>query len=237
MEEFSRTELLLGSAAMAKLASSHVAIFGIGGVGGYVAEALARCGIGTIDIIDKDIISASNINRQIIAMHSTVGKSKTDVMKERILDISPDTKVNAYKCFYLPENASEFDFNHYSYVIDAVDTVTAKLEIIMRAKAAKIPVISSMGAGNKLDPSAFMVDDIYNTSVCPLARVMRHELKKRGIVSLKVVYSKEQPVNIYAADIAGDTSKRNTPGSIAFVPSAAGLLIASEVVRDLCQNI
>ena len=174
MEEFSRTELLLGSAAMAKLASSHVAIFGIGGVGGYVAEALARCGIGTIDIIDKDIISASNINRQIIAMHSTVGKSKTDVMKERILDISPDTKVNAYKCFYLPENASEFDFNHYSYVIDAVDTVTAKLEIIMRAKAAKIPVISSMGAGNKLDPSAFMIDDIYNTSVCPLARVMRH---------------------------------------------------------------
>lgn len=237
MEEFSRTELLLGSAAMAKLASSHVAIFGIGGVGGYVAEALARCGIGTIDIIDKDIISASNINRQIIAMHSTVGKSKTDVMKERILDISPDTKVNAYKCFYLPENASEFDFNHYSYVIDAVDTVTAKLEIIMRAKAAKIPVISSMGAGNKLDPSAFMIDDIYNTSVCPLARVMRHELKKRGIDSLKVVYSKEQPVNIYAADIAGDISKRNTPGSIAFVPSAAGLLIASEVVRDLCQNI
>lgn len=232
MDEFSRTELLLGNNAMQKLAKSHVAIFGVGGVGGYIAEALARCGIGTIDLIDKDVISSSNINRQIIALHSTIGRSKVDVMKERILDISPDTKVNAYKCFYLPENASDFDFGNYSYVVDAVDTVTAKLEIIARAKALQIPVISCMGAGNKLNPSAFTVDDIYNTSVCPLARVMRHELKKRGIDNLKVVYSKETPIK---ASVNGE-DRRSTPGSIAFVPSSAGLLIASEVIMDLCKN-
>lgn len=232
MDEFSRTELLLGNNAMQKLAKSHVAIFGVGGVGGYVAEALARCGIGTIDLIDKDVISSSNINRQIIALHSTIGRSKVDVMKERILDISPDTKVNAYKCFYLPENASDFDFGDYSYVVDAVDTVTAKLEIIARAKALQVPVISCMGAGNKLNPSAFTVDDIYNTSVCPLARVMRHELKKRGINSLKVVYSKETPIKASV----NEEDRRSTPGSIAFVPSSAGLLIASEVIMDLCKN-
>ncbi|MDD6797543.1 MAG: tRNA threonylcarbamoyladenosine dehydratase [Clostridia bacterium] len=230
MDTFSRTELLLGEEAMKTLSNAHVAVFGVGGVGGYVTEALARCGVGTFDLIDKDVVSESNINRQIIALHSTVGRSKVSVMRERILDISPDTTVNAHECFYLPENASDFDFSKYSYVVDAVDTVTAKLEIIMRAKKAGVPVISSMGAGNKLNPAAFMIDDIYNTSVCPLARVMRRELRKRGIESLKVAYSKEEPIKVSADD---DEHRRSTPGSIAFVPSTVGLLIASEVVKDL----
>lgn len=232
-EEFSRTKMLLGSGSMERLRNAHVAVFGVGGVGGYVTEALARCGIGRFDLIDKDLVSISNINRQIIALHSTVGRSKVEVMKERILDIAPDTQVNACKCFYLPENASEFDFSKYSYIVDAVDTVTAKLDIITRAKRLGIPVISSMGAGNKLNPSAFMIDDIYNTSVCPLARVMRRELKKRGIDSLKVAYSKETPLKVAADN--NETHQRSTPGSIAFVPSSVGLLIASEVVMDLCR--
>lgn len=246
MEELSRTELLLGEKAVKRLMESRVAIFGIGGVGGYVAEALARCGIGAFDLIDNDTVSASNINRQVIALHSTIGMSKVNVMKERILDILPSASVNTRECFYLPENAAEFDFSEYSYVVDAVDTVTAKLSIITQAKRAGVPVISSMGAGNRLNPSMLMVDDIYNTSVCPLARVMRRELRKLGVESLKVVYSREEPVKADAARSVsaacdsgvdgecGRPVRRSIPGSIAFVPSAAGLLIASEVVKDLC---
>lgn len=223
-DQFERSRLLLGEEALECLKEKTVAVFGIGGVGGYVAEALARTGVGTLHLIDNDRVSTSNINRQVIALHSTVGRYKTEVMRERILDINPQAEVIIHNCFFLPENADSFTFSGYDYVVDAVDTVTAKLEIIMRAKEAGVPVISSMGAGNKLDPSLFEVADIYETSVCPLARVMRRELKKRDIKKLKVVYSKEEPL------------KQRIPGSVAFVPSVAGLLIAGEVIRDIIQS-
>ena len=222
-EQFERTSLLIGEEAISKLNNSKVLIFGVGGVGGYVAEALARTGVGYITIVDKDTVSESNINRQIIALHSTVGRDKVDVLKERMLDINPNIQVEARKCFFLPDNAHEFDFSQYDYIIDAVDTVTAKLQIIVQAKENGVPVISAMGAGNKVHPEMFEIADIYKTEMCPLAKVMRRELKNRGIKKLKVVYSKEKPV--YKGDV---------PGSIAFSPSVAGLLMASEVVRDLC---
>ncbi|WP_044912763.1 tRNA threonylcarbamoyladenosine dehydratase [Butyrivibrio sp. WCE2006] len=222
--QFSRTELLIGKEALNKLADSHVAVFGVGGVGGYVCEALARSGIGEFDLIDSDTVALSNLNRQIIALNSTIGKYKTEVMKDRMLDINKEVKVNIHNCFYLPENADDFDFSGYDYIVDAVDTVTAKIEIVMRAKECGTPVISAMGAGNKLDPSRFRVADIYKTSVCPLCRVMRRELKKRNVDSLKVVYSDEEPIK---------TEAGRTPGSTAFTPSACGLVIASEVVKDL----
>ncbi len=242
--EFSRTELLLGESNMNKLYASRVIIFGVGGVGGYVAEGLARSGIGSIDIVDNDTVSLSNINRQIIALHSTLGRDKVDVVRERLLDINPVIRITTHKCFYLPETADRFDFSKYDYVIDAIDTVTGKIQIITQAEEAGVPVISSMGCGNKLDPTKLKVTDIYSTSVCPLAKVMRRELKKRGIKKLKVVYSEEPAIkpNEAVAD-ASDTSpesqpgeagrKKAVPGSTAFVPSAAGLIIASEVVRDL----
>ena len=234
-DQFSRTALLIGEDALDRLRKARVAVFGVGGVGGYCIEALARCGVGEIDIIDKDPVSMSNINRQIIATRDTVGKDKVDVMKERILSIDPDISVNAVKCFYLPENADMFDFTRYSYVVDCVDTVTAKLEIIMRAMSAGVPVISSMGAGNKTDPSQFRVSDIYKTSMDPLAKVMRRELKKRGVKKLKVVYSTEKPVApVYPDDFEAEGSKL-PPGSISFVPPAAGLILASEVVKDLIR--
>ncbi len=225
-EQFSRTKGLLGEEAVAYLHNCHVAVFGVGGVGGFAAEALARTGVGTIDIIDKDTVCESNLNRQIIALHSTIGRDKVDVMKERILDINPNAVVNAHKCFFLPETRELFDFSQYDYIVDAVDTVTAKIELVMAAEEAGVPIISSMGAGNKLDPTAFEVADIYKTSVCPLARVMRRELKKRDVKRLKVVYSKEEPA-----------VRRETPASVAFVPSVAGLIIAGEVVKDLCLQI
>ena len=226
---YSRTERLLGVDGVKKLKDCRVAVFGVGGVGGYAVEALARSGVGTIDIIDKDDVSVSNINRQIIATTKTVGMSKVEVMKARIADINPDIIVNAYQCFYLPGTAHLFDFNNYDYVVDAVDTVTAKIELIMQANAAGVPIISSMGAGNKLDPTAFEVSDIYKTSVCPLAKVMRKELKARGIKKLKVVYSKEEPIK-GAPSAPGE---KVSPGSIAFVPSVVGLIIGGEVIKDL----
>lgn len=233
-EQFSRTELLIGEASVEKLNKSHVAVFGVGGVGGYVCEALVRSGIGAFDLVDSDTVAESNLNRQIIALHSTVDKYKVDVMKERMLDINPVVKVNVHRCFYLPENADDFDFSQYDYIVDAVDTVTAKIEIIMRAKALGIPVISAMGAGNKLDPSKFKVADIYDTKVCPLCRVMRREMKKRNVESLKVVYSEEEPIkNENMKNTDTESSRRSTPGSTAFTPAACGLVIASEVVRDL----
>lgn len=234
-ETFIRTELLLGSEGVKKLKQSKVAIFGVGGVGGYVAEALARSGVGSFVLVDKDVVSQSNINRQIIATTKTIGMSKTQVMKERILDINPEAQVEVRECFFLPETAGEFDFTQYSYVVDAVDTVTAKVELVMQAKAAGVPIISSMGAGNKLDPTRFEVADIYKTSVCPLARVMRRELKKRNIKSLKVVYSKEEAMT--PKEILSDESKRVIPGSVAFVPSVAGLIIAGEVIKDIVQIV
>lgn len=221
-EQFSRTQLLIGEEGIEHLRKARVAIFGIGGVGGYVAEALARSGVGHLDLIDNDKVCLSNINRQIIATHDTVGQYKVDAMRARILSINPDAAVEAHRCFYLPETAGQFDFSKYDYVVDAVDTITAKIEIIMQAKAAGVPVVSSMGAGNKLEASAFQVADIYETSVCPLARVMRRELKKRGVEKLKVVYSTEAP-HFMEEEI----------GSIAFVPSVAGLILAGEVVKDL----
>lgn len=221
---FSRTEALLGEQAMEKLKKARVAVFGIGGVGGHVVEALVRSGVGAVDIVDSDKVCLSNLNRQIIATESSIGKYKVDVMKERILDINPEAVVNVHKCFYLPETKDEFDFSQYSYVVDAVDTVTAKIQLVMEAAEAGVPIISSMGAGNKLDPTAFQVADIYKTSVCPLAKVMRRELKKRGIKKLKVVYSKEQPV-----------VKNTVPASVAFVPSVVGLIIAGEVIKYLVK--
>lgn len=233
MEELKREALLFGEQAIDKLKNARVAVFGVGGVGGYVAEALARCGVGTIDLIDNDVVSVSNINRQIIALHSTVGQYKVDAMAERIRDISPYAVVNRYKCFFLPENKDEFDFSKYTYVADAVDTVTAKISIIEAAKAANVPVISSMGAGNKLHPELFEVADLADTSVCPLAKVMRRELKKRGIAGVKVVYSKEEPLKPLISEI--QPNGKQTPGSISFVPSVAGLIMAGEIVRDICK--
>lgn len=234
MEEFIRTEMLLGRAAMERLSHAKVAVFGVGGVGGYVCEALARSGVGAFELIDSDTVSVSNINRQIIATHSTVGRYKVDVMKERILDINPVAQVNTHTCFFLPENAHTFDFTQYDYVVDAVDTVSAKLALVVKAKECGIPIISSMGAGNKLDATVFQVTDIYKTKVCPLAKVMRRELRKRGIDKLKVVYSQEEPlVPEQLEKVSGESNKRSVPGSIAFVPSVAGLILAGEVVKDL----
>ena len=234
--QFSRTELLLGKEAMDKLASSRVAVFGVGGVGGFAAEALARSGVGALDLVDNDTVSLSNLNRQIIALHSTVGRKKTDAAAERILDINPAVKLKTWPLFYGPDTASLFDFRDYDYVVDAIDTVTGKIALVMQAREAGVPIICSMGAGNKLDPSAFRVADIYETSVDPLARVMRTELKKRGVKKLKVVYSREKPIPAAADDEPGEdpaAGRRTVPGSIAFVPSAAGLILAGEVVRDL----
>lgn len=240
MNEFSRTELLIGQVALEKLQNSCVAIFGVGGVGGYVCEALVRSGVGHFDLIDNDTVSLTNINRQIIALHSTIGKLKVDVMKERMLDINPDVDVSVHPCFYLPETTDQFDFSNYDYVVDAIDTVTGKIEIIVQADAHQVPVISSMGAGNKLNPSMMEVSDIYKTSVCPLARVMRRELKKRHIKHCKVVYSKEKAIQPsqaslekYVADSEENFTKKSIPGSTAFVPSVAGLILASEVIKDL----
>lgn len=247
LNQFSRTELLLGYSAMERLSKCRVAVFGIGGVGGYTVEALVRSGIGTIDLIDDDKVCLTNINRQIYATQKTVGKHKVDVAKERILDINPDVKVYTHKTFYMPDTAAEFDFSQYDYVVDAIDTVTGKIELAVNADKANVPIISSMGAGNKLDPTAFEVADIYKTSVCPLARVMRYELKRRGISRLKVVYSKEKPMTpidnsaisckqnrICLPDTARKcTQRRQAPGSVAFVPSVVGLIIAGEIIKDL----
>lgn len=232
--QFTRTQLLLGKTAMDKLADSRVAVFGVGGVGGYAVEALARSGIGAIDLIDNDKVCLSNLNRQIIATHKTIGKYKVDAAEERLIDINPEIKVIKHRVFFLPENASDFDFSQYDYVIDAIDTVAGKIALAEKAQEAGVPIISSMGAGNKLNPEAFEVTDIYKTSVCPLARVMRRELKKRGIKKLKVVYSKEQAIKpLDIADGENTGSRRQTPGSTAFVPSVAGLIIAGEVIKDL----
>lgn len=239
---YERTELLLGSSGIEKLKKAHVAIFGVGGVGGYVAEALARSGVGTLDVIDNDTVSVSNINRQLIAAQSTVGQYKTDVIKARLLDINPNIKVNTFKTFYTPQTAADFDFSQYDYVIDAIDTVTGKIQLVMQAQNDGVPIISSMGAGNKLNPAAFQVADIYKTSVCPLARVMRSELKKRHVKKLKVVYSQELPIKPQSPTTAADDEKKGAapqkpvPGSVAFVPGVAGLIIAGEVVKDLCGN-
>ena len=241
---FSRTQLIFGEEAMEILANSRVAVFGVGGVGGYTVEALARSGVGAIDLIDDDKVCVTNINRQIIALGSTVGMYKVDAAEKRIHDINPECRVTCHKMFYMPETADKLDFSQYDYVVDAIDTVTGKIEIIMQAKAAGVPVISSMGAGNKMDPTAFEVADIYKTSVCPLARVMRYQLKRRGVKKLKVVYSKEQPIapqGKAAEDGSGNTdmrtgaARRSTPGSNAFVPSVAGLIIGGEVIKDLIR--
>lgn len=247
LNQFSRTELLLGREGMEKLSAARVAVFGIGGVGGYTVEALARSGVGTFDLIDDDKVCLTNINRQIIATRKTVGQYKVDVMEARILEINPNAAVNKYRCFYLPENGAEFPFSEFTYVVDAIDTVTAKLDLILRARDAGVPVISCMGAGNKLDPTKLKVGDIYQTQMCPLARVMRRELKKRNVKKLKVVYSTEQPVRPIE-DMAIScrancicppgtqrkcTDRRDIPGSVSFVPSVAGLLLAAEIVKDI----
>ena len=247
LTQFSRTELLLGKEAMNRLEDARVAVFGIGGVGGYVCEALVRSGVGKFDLIDDDKVCLTNLNRQIIATRKTVGKYKTDVMKDRILEINPKAEVNIHNCFFLPDTADEFPFEEYDYVVDAVDTVTAKIALVMKCKELNVPIISSMGAGNKLDASAFRVADIYKTKVCPLAKVMRRELKKRGVKKLKVVYSTESPVkpleNMENSCKTGCvcppgtthkcTDRRAIPGSISFVPSVAGLILAGEVIKDL----
>lgn len=240
-EELIRTELLMGSQALERLRTSRVCVFGVGGVGGYVVEALARSGVGEIHIVDNDDVALSNINRQIIALHSTVGRSKVDVFKERILDINPDTKVIVHKCFYLPDNSEEFDFASFDYVVDAIDTVTAKIDIIVKCTELGTPVISSMGTGNKLDPGRVKVTDIYKTEIDPLAKVMRRELKKRGIKKLKVVYSDENPISpdeeLVKEELAKtDSLRRSIPGSSAFVPPVAGLFIAREVVMDIAKE-
>ena len=251
LNQFSRTELLLGKEAMEKLARCRVAVFGIGGVGGYVVEALVRSGVGAIDLIDDDKVCLTNLNRQIIATRKTVGQYKVDVMKERIMDINPDCSVEGHKCFYLPETKDAFDFSRYDYVVDAVDTVTAKLQLVLEAQEKNIPIISSMGAGNKLNPAGFEVADIYQTSVCPLAKVMRRELKKRGVKKLKVVYSEELPLSPLS-DLENSCrtdcicppgtertcgQRRAVPGSVAFVPSVAGMILAGEVVKDLIRAV
>jgi len=250
LNQFSRTQLLLGEDGMGKLKNSRVAVFGIGGVGGYVCEALVRSGVGHFDLIDDDKVCLTNINRQIIATRKTVGSYKTEVMKERMLDINPDVEVTIHNCFFLPENADDFPFEDYDYVVDAVDTVTAKIALVMMCQEKNVPIISSMGAGNKLDASAFMVADIYKTKMCPLAKVMRHELKKRGVKKLKVVYSEEKPIRPLEdmsiscrtncicppGAVRKCTERRDIPGSVAFVPSVAGLIIAGEVVKDLTDK-
>lgn len=251
MNQFARTQLLLGEEGMNRLYSSKVAVFGLGGVGGHVVEALARSGVQSFVLVDDDKVCLTNLNRQIIATRKTIGKMKTDVMRDRVLEINPNANVEIVNCFYLPETADQFDFTGYSYIVDAVDTVTAKLELIMRAKAANVPIISCMGAGNKLDPTKFQVADIYKTTMCPLAKVMRRELKKRGVKKLKVVFSTEKsirPLEDMAISCRNNcvcppgtqhkcTQRRDIPGSMAFVPSVAGLIIAGEVVKDLTGNI
>lgn len=236
LDQFSRTELLLGREGMEHLARAHVAVFGLGGVGGYAAEALVRSGIGTLDLVDSDRVSLTNLNRQILATHGTLGQYKADAARERALDINPEAAISARRVFYGPDTAGEFDFSQYDYVVDAIDTVTGKLALIQQALEAGTPIISCMGAGNKLDPAAFRVADIYETSVCPLARVMRKELKRRGVKRLKVVYSQEPPIEpegaLYQESLAGEV-RRQVPGSLAFVPAAAGLILAGEVVKDL----
>ena len=229
---FSRTALLIGEEGLEKLKKSRVAVFGVGGVGGYVVEALVRSGVGAIDLIDKDVVSVSNINRQIIALQSTVGMLKTEAAEKRAKDINPDVVIRAHNVFYLPETAQNFDFKEYDYVVDAIDTVSGKIALVEQAKRSGTPIISSMGAGNKLNPTAFEVADIAKTSVCPLARVMRRELKKRGVEHLKVVYSKEEPL---PSPLVDEESGKAIPGSIAFVPSVVGLIIASEVIKDLIK--
>ena len=247
LDQFSRTQLLLGKEGIERLSGSRVAVFGIGGVGGYVCEALVRSGVGAFDLIDDDRVCLTNLNRQILATRKTVGRYKAEVMAERMKEINPNVEINIHKCFFLPENADDFPFEKYSYIVDAVDTVTAKLEIILRAKAKGVPVISAMGAGNKLDAGRLRVADIYETKVCPLARVMRYELRKKGVKKLKVVYSDEVPIRpiedmsiscrthcICPPDAKHKcTERRDIPGSTAFVPAVAGLLIAGEVVKDL----
>ena len=256
-EQFQRTALLLGEAAMERLSGAHVAIFGIGGVGGYVVEALARSGVGNFTLVDNDTVALSNLNRQIIATMDTVGRPKTEVMKERILSINPKANITCYEMFYLPENAGKIDFSAFDYVVDAIDTVTAKISLVMQAGQAGVPIISSMGTGNKTDPTGLKVADLYDTKVCPLAKVMRRELKKRGIHKLKVVYSEEEPIKPMAeaaqerAEFMPDTEAaqesasvadavrrpRPVPGSCAFVPPVAGLIIASEVMKDLIKGL
>ena len=245
LSQFSRTELLLGTAAMERLAQSRVAVFGVGGVGGYVVEALARSGIGALDLIDDDRVCLSNLNRQVIALHSAIGKYKVEVAEARVRDINPHCAVTVHKTFYLPETKDQFDFTAYDYVVDAIDTVKGKLSLAEQAQEAGTPIISCMGAGNKLDPTAFRVADIYETSVCPLARVMRAECRRRGIRHLKVVYSTEPPLRPLQGSDAGcpqeedagqGTARRAVPGSVAFVPSVAGLIIAGEVVKDLIRE-
>ena len=236
-DQFARTRILLGDKAVDRLAQARVAVFGIGGVGGYVCEALARSGVGALDLIDSDKVSLTNINRQIIATHDTLGRYKTEVMRERILSVNPQADVRTYQCFFLPETAEQFSFAQYDYVVDAVDTVTAKIELVLKAKAEKVPIISSMGAGNKLDAGAFQVADIYETKVCPLAKVMRRELRKRQVEHLKVVYSQEEPARLVGECVDGQEKRRAIPGSVAFVPSVARLMIAGEVVKDLVSSV
>ena len=236
VERFSRTELLFGQEAMQRIASARVAVFGIGGVGGYVVEALARSGVGQLDIIDNDKVCLSNINRQIYATERTVGRYKVDVAAERIAEINPKCEVRTFKTFFMPDNSKEFDFTLYDYVVDAIDTVTGKIEIIMKAQESNIPIISCMGTGNKLDPTKLEISDIYKTSVCPLARVMRSELKKRGVKSLKVLFSKENPLKPLKNQEKNGNLRKAVPGSTAFVPPSAGLIIASEVIRDILAN-
>jgi len=247
LNQFSRTQLLIGKDNMDRLKNARVAVFGIGGVGGYTVEALARSGVGTLDLIDDDKVCLTNLNRQILATRKTIGKYKVDVAKERILDINPDAVVNTYKTFFMPDTAEQFDFSQYDYVVDAIDTVTGKIQLVMQAQESGVPIISSMGAGNKMDAAAFEVADIYKTSVCPLAKVMRRELKKRGVKKLKVVYSKEKPLTpIDDMEIScknhcvcppgterSCTQRRQIPGSNAFVPSVVGLIIAGEIIKDL----
>lgn len=230
VNQFERTALLLGKASVERLARKRVAVFGVGGVGGFVCEGLVRAGIGAIDIVDKDTVAISNLNRQLIALHSTVGKNKVDVLEERLKDINKNLIIKKYKCFFLPETSDTFDFREYDYVVDAIDTVTGKIELILKANEAGVPIISAMGAGNKLDPTAFQVSDIYKTNVCPLARVMRRELKKRGVEKLKVVYSKEEPIKPQFEE-----AEEVVPGSVSFVPPVVGLIIAGEVVKDLIR--
>lgn len=225
--QFSRTENLIGANSLEKLKKSHIAVFGVGGVGGYTVEALARAGVGQIDLIDSDCVDITNLNRQIIALHSTVGKLKVEVMRDRILDINPNAKVNIFPILFLPENSGQFNFSKYDYVVDAIDNVTAKIELAVNCQESGTPLIASMGTGNKLDPTKFEITDIYKTSVCPLAKVMRYELKKRGVKKLKVLYSKEEPIK--------NNIDPRTPMSISFVPSAAGLIIAGEVIRDIIK--
>ena len=233
MEEFERSALLLGEEGIERLRNSSVAIFGIGGVGGHVCEGLARCGVGRLALFDSDRVSLSNINRQMVALHSTVGRYKTEVMKERILDINPQARVEAYNMFYLPENADGVDLSQYDYIVDAIDTVSAKLELAVRAQRAVIPIISCMGTGNKLCPEMLEITDIYKTTVCPLARVMRRELKARGVKKLTVLYSKEEPIKAQCTPSEGSTKR--SPGSVSFVPSVAGLIISSHVIKELIK--